>query len=227
MLILAIETSGVRGSVAALADGNLLAKLELNAAQRGAQALAPAVSELLKLAVWKPRDVGLVAVSTGPGSFTALRVGVTTAKAFAYAVSAEVLGVSTLEVIAAQAAEAAGGGAIAVAIDAQRGDVYSALFRGSAPHELECIEPVAIRAVDEWLANLPPDCHVSGPALDKLGDRLPVGVRIAPREVWRPLAATVGRLASAKHAAGQHTDLWRLVPLYLRKSAAEERRPTS
>jgi len=221
--ILAIETNGACGSVAALADCNVLAELRLNPAQRGAQALAPGLAEVLREAGWKPRDVQLAAVSIGPGSFTALRVGVTTAKTFAYAVAAEVLTVNTLEAIAAQVAEAATGDTIATAIDAQRGDVYAALFRRRAPFDVECVEPAAIRPADEWIAGLLADTLVGGPALETLAARLPGGVRVAPRDAWLPMAATVGRLAAAKYAAGQRDNLWGLAPLYLRKSAAEER----
>lgn len=223
MRILALETSGARGSVAALTDCKLLAAFQLNPAQRGAQALAPALSKVLVQSGWKPRDVQLVAVAIGPGSFTALRVGVATAKTFAYAVDAEVLAVNALEAIAAQLAEATTGDTIAAAIDAQRGDIYASIFRRRAPFDLECIEPAAIHPADEWTANLAVQTVVGGPALEALAARLPAGVCLAPRDAWLPTAATVGRLAALKYAAGQRDDLWRLVPLYLRKSAAEEK----
>ena len=100
MRILALETTDKTGSVAAIDDDNLLAELMLDHTQRSAQSLAPAMQRLLKQVGWLPADVQLVAVSVGPGSFTGLRVGVTTAKVFAYAVGAEVLGIDTLEAIA-------------------------------------------------------------------------------------------------------------------------------
>ena len=78
-------------------------RLALDPARRSARTLAPGIRHLLADAGWTPRDVALVAVSIGPGSFTGLRLGVMTAKAFAYAVGAPVLGIGTLEVIAAHA----------------------------------------------------------------------------------------------------------------------------
>jgi tRNA threonylcarbamoyladenosine biosynthesis protein TsaB len=222
MHILAIETSSAAGSVGALSDSNVLALLRLNTAQRGARSLAPALAELLRQVGWKPRDVQLIAVSVGPGSFTALRVGVTTAKTFAYAVSAEVIAVDTLEVIANQVAASAGE-TVAAAIDAQRSDVYAARYRWLAPFELECVAPPAIVAADVWLSQLQRNTIVTGPALDKLADKLPAEIRVAPFDARHPSAATVGQLAVAKYAAGQRDDLWRLVPRYLRKSAAEEK----
>ena len=65
--------------------------------------LAPGIAELLKHVAWLPRDVQTVAVGVGPGSFTGLRLGVMTAKAFAYATGAQILGIGTPDAIAAQA----------------------------------------------------------------------------------------------------------------------------
>jgi tRNA threonylcarbamoyladenosine biosynthesis protein TsaB len=99
--ILSLETTDLSGSVAASDSSKLLLELELNSSQRSAQSLAPAIHSLLQQVGWKPADVELVAVTVGPGSFTGLRVGVTAAKTFAYAVGADVLGIDTLETIAA------------------------------------------------------------------------------------------------------------------------------
>lgn len=223
MRILALETSGALGAVAALVHCNLLAELQLDAAQRGAQALAPAIADVLRQAGWQPGDVQLVAVAIGPGSFTSLRIGVTTAKTYAYAIGAEVLGVGTLEAIAAGLEGLSPSDTVATVIDAQRGDVYAATFRWRAPYELHCLRPAAIYPAGAWLADLEGSTIVSGPALDKLAPSLPGEIRVAACDLWLPSAATVGRLAAVKHAAGARDDLWRLAPLYLRKSAAEEK----
>lgn len=227
MKILALETSGATGGVALLDDARLLAELALDPRRRSAQSLAPAVAEVLAAAGRRPTEVHIVAVTVGPGSFTSLRVGVTTAKVFAYAVGAAVLGINTLEAIAAESSLAAKvdiGATIAAAIDAQRGDVYAARFRAVDDGQLECLAPPAIHRADDWLAALEHGWTITGPALETLAARLPGGVTIAPREAWMPAAATVGRLGARKYAAGQRDDLWTLAPFYLRKSAAEEKR---
>lgn len=206
----------------------MLAGLPLDRSQRGAQSLAPTLAEVLRQAGWKPLDVELVAVAVGPGSFTSLRVGVTTAKTFAYAISAPVLGVGTLEIIAAQAGGVAVGEQVAVAIDAQRGDVYAARCRakvqgsGFAP-DLEVLDPAAIVTAEQWISGLTGDVLATGPALEKLSGRMPPSVSVAPPGQWQPTAATLARVAAAKHAAGERGDVWHLNPLYLRKSAAEEK----
>lgn len=220
--VLAIETSGTKGGVAALAGREVLLELPLNPAQRGAQSLAPALAELLQQVGWQPRDVQLVGVSVGPGSFTSLRVGVTTAKTFAYAVSADILGISTLEIIAAQA-EAPPERLIAAAIDAQRGDVYAAQYRRRGFCDYEVIQPPAIVSAADWLAGLTNEMLVTGPALEKVAAGLRGDQQVAAREAWYPKAPTVARLAAIKHGSGEREDVWGIVPLYLRKSAAEER----
>ncbi|MCC6126687.1 MAG: tRNA (adenosine(37)-N6)-threonylcarbamoyltransferase complex dimerization subunit type 1 TsaB [Pirellulales bacterium] len=105
MKILALETTDLSGSVAASDGSNVLLELELNPQQRSARSLAPAVKSLLQQVGWRPADVQLVAVTVGPGSFTGLRVGVTTAKTFAYAAGAEIVAIDTLETIAANVGE--------------------------------------------------------------------------------------------------------------------------
>ncbi|HBO44409.1 MAG TPA: tRNA (adenosine(37)-N6)-threonylcarbamoyltransferase complex dimerization subunit type 1 TsaB, partial [Planctomycetaceae bacterium] len=89
MRVLAIETTERVGTVALSEGDRLVVQRSLDAGQRSAQSLAPAVVQTLADAGWKPEDVELVAVTVGPGSFTGLRVGVTTAKTFAYGVGAQ------------------------------------------------------------------------------------------------------------------------------------------
>src|SRR5438105_3971142 len=122
MRILGVETSGSSGSVAVLDDEQLLATVALDPAQRTARTLAPAIRDLLTQVSWRPADVQLVAVTAGPGSFTGLRLGVTTAKTFAYAVGCQVLGVNTLEVIAAQTPRECS--PLEIVLDAQRQQLF-------------------------------------------------------------------------------------------------------
>lgn len=214
--ILALETSGLSGSVAALSGGTLLKQLSLDPQQRSAQSLAAGIHQLLGELGWRPRDVQLVAVTHGPGSFTGLRVGVTTAKTFAYAVGADVLGVDTLEVVAEQAPVDAS--VVKAVLDAQRQELFAATFR-AAPAATQ------IMPIETWLASLSPGDVASGPVLARLRSRLPDCVEVTPEASWTPMAATVGLVALRHYLAGQRGDLWQLTPVYLRRSAAEERLP--
>lgn len=101
--LLALETAGLAGSVALAEGGRPIIARTLAEGQRSAQSLAPGIRQVLAEAGWQPADLALVAVVVGPGSFTGLRVGVTTAKTLAYALGIEVLGLNCLEVIAHQA----------------------------------------------------------------------------------------------------------------------------
>ena len=221
MNILALETTNWIGSVAAMTDGKLLLELELNPQQRTAQSLPPGIATLLDRVGWKPADVQLVALTIGPGSFTGLRIGVTMAKTFAYAVGAEVLGVNTLETIA-QAAPADVPALMAV-IDAQRGDVVVRTFSRGPEGFLLPMGDQQLISIDRWLQDLPAGMAVTGPALAKLASRLPAHVTTLDEKYWTPRAAMVAQLAHRQYAAGRRDDLWTLLPHYSRRSAAEEK----
>ncbi|HEY5311981.1 MAG TPA: tRNA (adenosine(37)-N6)-threonylcarbamoyltransferase complex dimerization subunit type 1 TsaB [Pirellulales bacterium] len=221
--ILALETSGRSGSVAVLDGAQPLVQVELEPTQRSAQALAPAIARVLTEAGWQPRQVELVAVTAGPGSFTGLRVGVTTAKSFAWATGAAVLGVDTLEVIARQALDdgaLAPETPVAVALEAERDEIFAAVY---GPARGAVLHAPAIVASQAWLATLEPGWRVTGPALGRLASQVPAQVEIVASSRWFPTAAAVGQLAAWRFQCGQHDDVWQLVPRYFRRSAAEEK----
>jgi tRNA threonylcarbamoyladenosine biosynthesis protein TsaB len=218
--ILSLETSGLTGSVAAAADGKVLAELQLDPQRRSAQSLAPAIKSILEQLAWRPSDVQLLAMTIGPGSFTGLRVGVATAKVFAYAAGAEVLGVSTLETIAAAAPESIS--SVSAAIDAQRGDVVAQLYRRGTSAWLQPSGEPVLLTLEQWLRSLPHGCAISGPALKKMAGTRP-NVAIVDPEFWTPTAANVAKLAHRDYQAGRRDDLWSLLPWYSRPSAAEEK----
>jgi tRNA threonylcarbamoyladenosine biosynthesis protein TsaB len=221
MKILAIETTDQAGSVALLEGRRVLAEVRLTSDQRSAQSLAPAIRDLLEAAGWQPAGVRLVAVAIGPGSFTGLRVGVTTAKTFAYAVGCDLVAVPTLEVVAAQMPE--GPSQLLTILDAGRQQVFSARFSPVADGRVESIEPTTLVDDAVWLAGLQVEEMISGQGLRKFAGRLPETARLAPAEVWAPRAATVGLLAVSRYELGQRDELWSLVPVYHRASAAEEK----
>ncbi|MBL9123147.1 MAG: tRNA (adenosine(37)-N6)-threonylcarbamoyltransferase complex dimerization subunit type 1 TsaB [Planctomycetaceae bacterium] len=216
---LALETSGVTGSVALLVEGELIAEVSLPAGQRSGRSLAPAIDELLRRASWAPRDLALVSVTVGPGSFTGLRIGVTTAKAFAYAVGAEVLGVDTLDVIAEQAPP--GEVPLEVVLSAERGQLFARRYVATAARRYERDGELRLVGEEVWLASLPRPVLVTGPAVRKI--ELPADVSVVDAVRRLPIAATVGQVAARLYGSGVRDDLWRLVPEYHRPSAAEEK----
>jgi tRNA threonylcarbamoyladenosine biosynthesis protein TsaB len=221
MRTLALETSGAAGSVALFDGDALVASQPLDPSRRSAQTLAPTIRAVLCEAGWQPKDLGCLAVAAGPGSFTGLRIGVTTAKVLAYAVGAEVVAVDTLEAIALQAPSHPAG--LWVAMDAHRGQVFATRFVRAADGSLAADRATAILDAPAWLALLQPGELVTGPMLEKAAGGLPPGVAATPPSTWSLTAESVGRLALARYHAGQRDDPWRLAPRYFRTSAAEEK----
>jgi tRNA threonylcarbamoyladenosine biosynthesis protein TsaB len=257
MRILAIESSGRESSVAALDgdgdDAQLIKETLLTGRGRTAEALAPTLKGLFDAVGWSAGAIELIAVTVGPGSFTGLRIGVTTAKTLAYAVGADVIGVNTLAVLAEQVADAVG--PLWAVIDAQRHELFAAQFRtagdcplfspqtnapptsadrekGTVPFRFPVPFPVPLPVctVDtrivreaEWLTSLRPGDLVTGPALERLQSQLPAGVDVADERCWQPTAGVVGQVGWRDYQAGRRDDLWKLVPQYYRLSAAEEK----
>lgn len=222
MRLLALETSGTGGSVAALDGQSVLAQVTLEAEQRSGRMLHPATQQLLAQVGWQPRQVDVVAVTVGPGSFTGLRIGVTTAKTFCYATGARLVAINTLDCLAAQVDQPAEH--IATVIDAYRNQLFACRYRGAQPGVPTREGEPAIVDVDAWLAGLKPGDVMCGAVLAKLRPRLPAGVIVAPESAWEPRAAMVGQLAMLRAEQDLFDDPWKVEPDYLRPSAAEEKR---
>jgi tRNA threonylcarbamoyladenosine biosynthesis protein TsaB len=226
MRILAFETSGNAGSVALLDATAGLARLISEATvpvgQRTAKSLAPLTHELLKQADWLPASIELITVAVGPGSFTGLRIGVTMAKTFAYAVGAQVIGINTLEVIAAQAPPSAA--PLWAVIDAQRQELFTAKFASLDDGQpLKFVSETKIMTLSAWYPAIEQGDRVSGPGLQRLPAPLPTDVTKIDETSWQPQASTVGQLAWQQYQGGRRDDLWKLAPIYYRPSAAEEK----
>jgi tRNA threonylcarbamoyladenosine biosynthesis protein TsaB len=229
MKILAFETSGQLGSVALLetADGKLVSTIEREtpADQRTARSLLPTTQELLRENGWRSADIELVAVTTGPGSFTGLRIGVVAAKTLAYAVGAKLVGVHTLAAMAEPFETRTQ--RLWTILDAQRQELFVASFDPARSVVDQAEPPTDILPIDEWIAQLAAGDQVAGPPLAKLRDALPAKVSIADERLWNPTAAAVGRLGIALFTRGREVSSLELVPDYFRKSAAEEKADVS
>jgi len=224
MRTLAIETVETHGSVAVLDGATVVAELALDPGRRSAQSLAPGIQKLLADVGWRPADVQLVAVASGPGSFTGLRIGVTTAKTFAYAVGCQVVGVHTLLAIGARVpGEYA---AFQVVLDAQRRELFVADITRDARGELSGGETTRVVGQEEFIASLAAGAVVTGPGLRagglNLEQQFVAGVTVVDAEYWAPTAAAVGTLGVRQHAQGLTISPFELVPSYLRRTAAEE-----
>ena len=217
--LLILDTSGRVASVALAEGGRLLGTRRLDEARRHARDLAPAVAGLLAEQGWRPREVQAVLVSRGPGSYTGLRVGVMSAKAFAYAAGCALLAVDTFAAVALQAPP--GCDRLDVLADAQQDRVYFQPFAREG-ERWRPLEALTIVPVTEWLARRRPDAWASGPGLKKWEGRLPPEARRVEEAQRDPQPASLLHLGLGRYRAGERDDVWSVEPLYLRPSSAEE-----
>jgi tRNA threonylcarbamoyladenosine biosynthesis protein TsaB len=223
MKILALETTEKFGSVALLNDHHVLSEIVLPKDRRSSQTLHPAIHALFETTRMVPTDIDIVAVVTGPGSFTGLRVGVTAAKVFAYSTGAKVIAQGTFETVASGSTVA--GSLISIGVDAQRGEVVAAILRRTESGGVEMVrEPELIPVADWWKhAEWYTDVLFTGPALERWSAKAPPHIPLAPDSDWFPKASAAGKLAAERMAQQQFDDAWALLPIYSRMSAAEER----
>lgn len=213
---LAIETSGLFGSVAAgVVSRNaceLAASTPLPRDARSARTLAPAIHSLLEGLGWSPSDLAAVAVAVGPGSFTGLRVGVTTAKTLAWATGAAAIGVDTLDALALAAEPPADAASrLWTVLDAQRRELFFARFE-AADGEWKRAASTGRTTADALRTELRPGDRVVGPPAESLGG-----------DPTDPQAEAVLQAAWRSWLAGAAQSAFALAPQYHRLSAAEEK----
>jgi tRNA threonylcarbamoyladenosine biosynthesis protein TsaB len=195
-LVLALETAVERGSVALLQGETLLGEREVGAGGQGqAASLLVELDALLREHARALDEVGLIALSIGPGSFTGLRVGLATALGLAFGTELRIAPVPTLAALSLRAGDAP---LCAPLLDARKGQVYAGLY---APGARELL-PDRVCDPDEWVAALPGEgaIHFLGPGAQLYRETFAraLGSRAVwlPAETGRPRAASVGRLGA-------------------------------
>jgi len=218
MRVLGLETSTLAGGVALVDGERLVAEYVLDVSVTHSERLLAAVDRVLADARWAPRDLEGVAVSIGPGSFTGLRIGVSTAKGLALALGLPIAAVPTLDAMAATVPWAAL--PVCPVLQARRGEVYASRYRRDGE---------GLRREWEYLALSPGELsgRLGEPTL-LVGDGA-TGVDSpharhlpAPRRV--PSPACVAVLGRERLRLGDSVGAAELAPLYLRPSQAELRR---
>lgn len=247
MNVLAIDFSSKLASVAVLSDGAILASItsatlplsgsestpiDVNLLkQAGASSmLTPLVQATIEQSGLNAADFRLIALPIGPGLFTGLRVGVVTAKSFAYATGADVIGVNTLEVLAAKAHAASGSheGSIRVAINAQRQQLFVGQYQSEQDWRVKKMGDNLIVDHHAWIESWEHGDLISGSGLKwvrssvETTEQLDPDFQIADETTWDCDAVSVGRVAIEHFENGRRDDPWKLKPLYFRPSAAEE-----
>jgi tRNA threonylcarbamoyladenosine biosynthesis protein TsaB len=218
---LILESSHAPGFVAVAEGAKVLALRQLDEARRHARDLAPAAGALLTQVAWKPKDVSAVVVSVGPGSYTGLRIGIMSAKAFCYATGSALIAVETFEAIARQApAEIS---QLAVIADAQQNNIYVQEFaRSGEAATWQMTVPLQIEDGLAWASRPGRPAWASGPGLARWEGRLGGAVQVVDRQLWLPGAEVLAAMAVERAGRGEWSDMWTVEPIYLRPSAAEE-----
>jgi tRNA threonylcarbamoyladenosine biosynthesis protein TsaB len=224
MLILAVDTTTLHGSVALLEDSHLLAEMGSVTSLTHSERLLPAVDLILRQQDLAIKDVEAFAVAAGPGSFTGIRIGLSTIKSFALASGNPVAPVSTLKALALKL-RLPHNRLLCPLLDARKGEIYAALFEVRKGQLVEVV-PQGVYSPDRFLARLPSHRIVSfiGNGVDvwkdKIFDYLRDKARFSSRSLF--IAHEVGLLGYRQLRAGKAPDVREVKPLYFRRSQAEE-----
>jgi tRNA threonylcarbamoyladenosine biosynthesis protein TsaB len=233
MLILAVETSTPTGSIALMeipgetskpgAEEKCWGEYTLNFPGTHSERLMPAIEYLLREASLSIGDVGGLALALGPGSFTGLRIGVSTVKGLAYALGIPVVGVPTLDALAQNLRYAPS--LVCPVLDARKKEVYAALFRGDGQGRLEKISEDWVIAPEELCSRISEKVIFLGNGMEIYGEtlrkKLGSQALFAPPEFSLPRALHVARLSLPQFQKGHTLNLFSFTPTYLRRSEAE------
>ena len=227
MKILAIECSAEPVSAAVINDGSIMSFAFSNIKLTHSQTLFPLIKNVLDSAKLGFGDIDAVSVAVGPGSFTGLRIGISSAKGLAEPMGLKCAGVSSL--LAAAYMFSGGDAVICPVIDARCGQVYNAIFTVSGNKVTRLCEDRALM-INELAAQLKDlskttdkkiilCCDAAYAVFEAVKDVK--NIKIAPKSLLYQTAVGVGLCAEAAINAGDYTDAGGLSPVYLKLPQAE------
>lgn len=228
MKILAIESSSVTASVAVLTDDVLTAEYTINHKKTHSQTLLPMIDEICKLTETQMKDIDLIAVSAGPGSFTGLRIGSATGKGLGLAMDIPIVSVPTMDALAYNLA--APGTIVCAVMDAKRGNVYAGIYAFlednlAAPDILLPQSLISVTELAEKLEEMSTTVMLTGDASQMVYQALKEtadtdGVIALPNNNC-PRAASVAVLGKFLNEQRKAQNAREHLPEYLRPSQAE------
>jgi tRNA threonylcarbamoyladenosine biosynthesis protein TsaB len=222
MTVLAIDTSNQALGVALYDENKVIGEYITNLKKNHSVRIMPAIQLLMKDCEQSPKDLTKIVVAQGPGSYTGVRIGVTIAKTLAWSLHLPLVGISSLEILAAGAGRYFNG-AVAPIFDARRGQVYSGLYRYQN-NELVTVQNDALVMMAEWAEKLKSmekqilfignDLNIHHPTIEKiLGDQ----AIFAEVTENNPRPSELALLGKDKPAEDIHS----FVPNYIRLAEAE------
>ena len=223
MKILTLESSSLSASVCVTEDTKLLAQSFQNCGLTHSATLLPMIDHVMAASQLTMDDIDAVAAVTGPGSFTGIRIGVSTVKGLAWAADKPCVGVSTLEAMAWHGLAA--GGLVCPVMDARRSQVYNALFKVENGRPVRLCEdrPIALSQLAEELRDLNAPAFLIGDGAELAEKYLReqgLACTVAPENLRWQSAWGVAMAAMDKTPGNADA----LLPVYLRLSQAERER---
>ncbi|NLH95768.1 MAG: tRNA (adenosine(37)-N6)-threonylcarbamoyltransferase complex dimerization subunit type 1 TsaB [Clostridiaceae bacterium] len=228
MRALAVDTSTATAGIAVADENGLLAEFLLKDKKTHSQKLIPMMKEVLDSLKLDLSDIDVFAAVTGPGSFTGLRIGVTTIKTIAYALKKPVVGIPSLDALA-NAAVVPDGTLVCPIMDARNNQVYTALYKpkNGLMENLSGYMGVHISELAKQIGEKYPGTNIlfAGDGVPLHMDFLKIELKercsFMPPFTYQAMAAPAAQLALTLHARGESADCTGLVPFYLRPSQAE------
>lgn len=224
MKILALETSTLVGSIALIDDNGLICEFTLQVKETHSSQLMPAIDHVLRTAELRPEQLDGFAVALGPGSFTGLRIGLSTAKGLALAASKPLVGISSLEAMAWNLPFCPH--LICPMIDARMKEVYAAWFLAKDGKVLRESEDM-VTSVSNLLGERKVETVFLGSGAkryrEEISDILGELAHFFSPEIMGARASILGFLALEKLRRGESDDVDTLEPLYIRESQAIEK----
>ena len=228
MYTLAFDSSAKVASVAVMDDDRLVASYSIDNGLTQSELLLPMAEDMLKSLGIGFSDIGLLATSVGPGSFTGVRIGVSLVKGLAFGKGIPCVGVSTLDALAENLRGLSG--IIVPCMDARRQQVYTAIYSSDGESITRLTEDMAIpisELAERLLSLGAEDIYLSGDGYDVARSRLlqtDLKIKSTPSELRPENAASVARIAYKKYLSGEYISDGELSPVYLRLPQAERER---
>ncbi len=223
MKVLGIDTSTSCGSVGLVDDQGVIADTLLNLPVTHSERLLAAIGGVLDQSSCTLTDLNGIAISLGPGSFTGLRIGVSVVKGLAFTTGLPVVGVSTLDALAAQVAPTSY--AICPILDARKAEVYTALYRYEGDTRVKRLTPYRAMRPEELAAHIREKTIFIGDGtranVDYFRNTLPSLALFPSLPLRVPHGSVVATLGLELLQRGETLDVPAFIPIYIRPSEAE------
>jgi tRNA threonylcarbamoyladenosine biosynthesis protein TsaB len=214
MKILGIDTTTKFLSIG-LYDGKQIYEYNLETGRRLSALLVPTIKRILDALDWQAADIDYFACGLGPGSFTGMRVGISTIKGMSFTLNKPVIGISTLDILAKNVKDVEG--YIMPMIDAKRNLIYCSLYKIKG-NIIKRIMPYLLLTEKEFFKKIKANSIILGDALNLYKEKIlsrVKGVTILDKDYWYPKGSNIIELARERIKAKKFLSSFKVKPIYL------------